>query len=60
VGVRHENELGNRHPVYVPIRELVGRKVGDILSFTVNPNERGAFAERVELLEADVQGQVAA
>lgn len=58
--VRVEDELGNRHLVYVPIRELVGRKVGDILSFTVNANERGAFAERVELVEDDAEGQAAA
>jgi hypothetical protein len=51
--IRVGDELGNNQLVYVPIRELSGRKVGDILGFTVNANEKGAYAEQVELIEND-------
>jgi hypothetical protein len=51
--IRVEDELGHRHLVYVPLRELDGRKVGDILGFTVNANEKGAYAEHVEPINDD-------
>jgi len=37
----------------VPIRGLTGRKVGDILGFTVSVNDKGALAQQVELVEDD-------
>ena len=52
--VRVEGEQGNYHLVYVPWRELTGCKVGDILTFTVAANDKGAFASRVERLAEDV------
>ncbi len=51
--VRVEDEQGNRQLVYVPQRELSGRKVGDILGFTVSTNDKGAFASRVEPIVED-------
>jgi class 3 adenylate cyclase/cold shock CspA family protein len=56
--IRVEDELGHRHPVYAPLKELTGRKAGDILDFTVRANEKGSYAEGVELVEDD--GQAAA
>lgn len=58
--IRVEDELGHRHPVYVQLKELNGRKAGDILDFTVRANERGSYAEGVELVEEDVDDQTAA
>jgi len=51
--IRVEDEQGNRHLVYVPQRELSGRKVGDILGFTVSANDKGAFACHVEPITED-------
>jgi hypothetical protein len=51
--VRVEGEQGGHQMVYVPQRELSGCKVGDILTFVVAMNDRGAFASRVERLAAD-------
>ncbi len=51
--IRVEDELGHRHLVFVPIRGLTGRKVGDILGFTVSVNDTGALAQQVELVEDD-------
>ncbi len=51
--IKVEDEPGHSHLVFVPIRELTGRKVGDILGFTVNANDKGAFAQQVELVEDD-------
>jgi class 3 adenylate cyclase/cold shock CspA family protein len=58
--IRVEDELRNSHLIYVPIRDLAGRKVGDVLEFIVNASERGAFAEQVELAGDDVEDQTAA
>jgi class 3 adenylate cyclase len=46
--IRVQDVPGNRHPVYAPIAELRGHKVGDVLSFIVDANEKGAIARRVE------------
>jgi hypothetical protein len=51
--VRVEGDQGNHPLVYVPRRELSGCKVGDILTFAVAANDKGAFARRVERLAAD-------
>ncbi len=51
--IRVEDEPGHSHLVFVPIRELTGRKVGDVLGFTVSVNDKGALAQQVELVEDD-------
>ena len=51
--VRVEDDQGNRQLVYVPQRELSGRKVGDILGFTVSANDKGALASHVEPITDD-------
>jgi class 3 adenylate cyclase/cold shock CspA family protein len=58
--IRIEDELRHSHLVYVPVKELTGRKADDILDFTVRANERGSYAEGVELVEDDVDDQAAA
>jgi len=51
--IRVDDEQGNRHLVYVPQRELAGRRVGDILGFTAAANTKGAYAEQVEPIVDD-------
>ncbi|MBF9128001.1 hypothetical protein I0C86_03180 [Plantactinospora sp. S1510] len=45
------NATEPRHLVYVPVSELAGYRVGDILGFTVQANDKGAFAQQVEQVE---------
>jgi class 3 adenylate cyclase/cold shock CspA family protein len=51
--VRVEDDEGNHHLVYVPVREMSGCKVGDILGFMVGATDKGAFAEQVEPIVGD-------
>jgi class 3 adenylate cyclase/cold shock CspA family protein len=51
--LRVEDELGHGHLVYVPIKALTERKVGDMLGFIVGANDKGAIAQQVELVEED-------
>jgi class 3 adenylate cyclase/cold shock CspA family protein len=48
-----EDKLRHGHPVYAPISELQGRKVGDLLGFTVKANDKGSYADQIELAEDD-------
>jgi class 3 adenylate cyclase/cold shock CspA family protein len=49
--IRVEDDLGHHNLVYVARSELTGRKVGDLLGFTVGATDKGAFARQVESLE---------
>lgn len=51
--VRVEDDHGNRHLVYVPAAELQGHRVGEILGFTVEVNDRGAYARAIEQVQDD-------
>lgn len=51
--IRVEDASGNSHMVYVSARELAGYQKGDILGFTVDVNDKGAYARQVEQVADD-------
>jgi cold shock CspA family protein len=51
--IRIEDGLGHSHLVYVALKDVAGRKGGDVLGFTVKAGEKGSYAEQVESVEDD-------